>query len=53
VDVHALFAVGAHRDDVAGGEVLELGDDVPGAVASQVVEDVVAVPAGPSEPDLD
>jgi len=53
VDLHALLTVGAHRDDVTRCEVLELGDDVPCAGARQIVEDVVAVPAGPSEPDLD
>lgn len=53
MDPHALLAVWAHRDDVANREVLELGDDVVRAGASQDVEDVVAVPTGPSEPDLD
>ncbi len=53
MDLHALLAVRTHRHDVARGEILEFGNDVPCAGAPQVVEDVVAVPTGPSEPDLD
>jgi hypothetical protein len=52
VDPNALLAIWTHRDDVAHRKVLELGDDVACAGASQVVEDVedvVAVPTGPSE----
>jgi hypothetical protein len=47
-----MFAVWAHRHDVAGGEGLELGNDVTCAGAPEVVEDVVAVPAGARDPDL-
>ena len=52
LDPNALLAIWTHRDDVAHCEVLEFGDDVPRAGASQVVEAVVAVPPGPSVPDL-
>jgi hypothetical protein len=40
------------RDDVAGLEVLEFGDDARGAGPPEVVEQVVVVPAGLAEAEL-
>jgi hypothetical protein len=44
---------GDHQDLVADLEVLVLGQDPIGAGMAVVVDPVVAVPAGPAEPDLD
>ena len=39
-------------DQVTGLEMLVFGEDLLGAVPAEVVEYVVAVPAGPAEADL-
>src|SRR3954469_15529751 len=53
MDRHAVLATRAHRHDVAHSKVLQLGNDAPRALTTQVVEEVVAVPAGTGESGLD
>jgi hypothetical protein len=49
---HALLAVWAHRNDVALRKMLQFRDDTASAVVSEVVEEVVTVPAGTGQADL-
>ena len=51
VDLDAVLAIGAHLHHVAWSEMLPFGKDLSGAGGSEVVEQVVAVPASPPDSD--
>ena len=52
-DPQPTFATGPQGDEVSNGDVLEIGKDALRAAATEVIKQVVAVPAGPTETDLD